>query len=76
MHNSELAAWSSLTRCSFFLLLKLLKLEVGSNVAFFFSFLGLPLRETMAMIPKPQCRQLSNTQVNAEKSSKTVIARV
>lgn len=57
---------------------KTLKLEIGSKMAFFFffSFLGLPLRETMAKIPKPQCRQLSKTQVDAEKSPKTVTARL
>ena len=54
---------------------KILKLELGSKMAFF-SLLGLPLRETMAKIPKPQCRQLSDTQVNAEKSPKTVTVRL
>lgn len=29
----------------------------------------------MAKVPKPQCRQLSNTQVNAEKSPKTVTGK-
>lgn len=56
---------------------KTLKLEIVSKMAFFFfSFLGLPLRETMAKIPKPQCRQLSKTQVDAEESPKTVTARL
>lgn len=41
----------------------------------FFSLLGLLLRETMAKVPKPQCRQLSNTQVNAEKSPETVTGK-
>lgn len=54
---------------------KTLKLEVGSKMAFF-SLLGLPLREMMAKKPKPQCRQPFNTQVNAEKSPKTVTARL
>lgn len=75
MHNSDLAARSGQTRC-LFCLLKFLKLEVDSKMAFHFPLLGLLLREAMAKIPKPQCRQLSNTQVNAEKSPKTVIPRV
>lgn len=54
---------------------KTLKLEVVSKDGFF-SPSWVYCSETMANVPKPQCQQLSNTQVKAEKSPKTVTARL